>query len=230
MAVTTKLDGPRAKAASGGAAEYLVVLLHGLGADGNDLFGLTPILAQAFPNAAFVAPNAPEPCDMAPMGHQWFSLSDRDPDKILAGVRAAAPVLNAFLDEELQAHGLTDDKLVLLGFSQGTMMALHVALRRQDCCAAVVGYSGALIAPGYLEDELKSKPRVLLVHGEDDNVVPPQALGAAETALLGHGLTVYSQMIPGLAHGIDENGLRIGIGFLMETFGLAGSDGEAGGA
>ncbi|TQV83420.1 alpha/beta hydrolase [Denitrobaculum tricleocarpae] len=227
MAVANKLDGPRAAPASGGAAEYLVVMLHGLGADGNDLFGLAPILAQAFPSAAFVAPNAPEPCDMAPMGHQWFSLADRDPEKILSGVRAAAPILDDFLDEELKNHGLTDDKLVLLGFSQGTMMALHVATRRPNSCAAVIGYSGALIAPGYLDDELKSEPRVLLIHGEDDDVVPPQALGAAEKALMGHGLTVYSQMIPGLAHGIDENGLRMGIGFLMETFALAGDEGES---
>ncbi len=224
MAVANKLDGPRATPASGGAAEYLIVMLHGLGADGNDLFGLAPLLAQSFPTAAFVAPNAPDPCDMAPMGHQWFSLKDRDPDKILAGVRAAAPVLNGFLDAELEKHGLSDDKLVLLGFSQGTMMALHVAMRRPNACGAVVGYSGALIAPGLLDEELKSKPPVLLVHGDADDVVPPQALGAAETALMGHGLTVYSQMIPGLAHGIDENGLRMGIGFLMESLGVLVAD------
>ncbi len=227
MAVANKLDGPRATPASGGAAEYLIVMLHGLGADGNDLFGLAPMLTQAFPNVAVVAPNAPDPCDMAPMGHQWFSLKDRDPEKILAGVRDAAPVLNDFLDAELKSHGLTDDKLILLGFSQGTMMALHVATRRPNSCAAVIGYSGALIAPGYLDGELTSKPRVLLIHGEDDDVVPPQALAAAETALLSHDLTVYSQMIPGLGHGIDDNGLRMGIGFLMETFALAGSEGES---
>ncbi|WP_282607468.1 alpha/beta hydrolase [Pelagibius sp. Alg239-R121] len=219
MAVANKLDGPRATPASGNEAEHLIVMLHGLGADGNDLFGLTPLLAQTFPNAAFVAPNAPDPCDMAPMGHQWFSLKDRDPEVILAGVRAAAPVLDAFIDDELKAHGLADDKLVLLGFSQGTMMALHVALRRPNACAAVIGYSGALIAPGFLDDELKSRPPVLLVHGEDDDVVPPQALAAAETALLAQNVTVYSQMVPGLAHGIDENGLRMGIGFLMESLG-----------
>lgn len=227
MAVATQLDGPRAAPASGGAAEYLIVLLHGLGADGNDLFGLTPLLAQTFPTAAFVAPNAPEPCDMAPMGYQWFSLMDRDPDVILGGVRTAAPVLDAFLDQELERHGLSDDKLVLLGFSQGTMMALHVAYRRANACAAVVGYSGTLITPGYLDSELKSRPPALLIHGDADDVVPPQSLPAAVAALEKHNVTVYSQLIPGLGHGIDENGLRMGIGFLMETLGLAGSEDQA---
>jgi phospholipase/carboxylesterase len=219
MAVVNTLDGPRATPASGNAAEYLIILLHGLGADGNDLFGLTPLLAQNFPTAAFVAPNAPEPCDMAPMGHQWFSLQNRDPETILAGVRAAAPVLDAFIDSELERYGLPDDKLVLLGFSQGTMMALHVATRRAKACAGVIGYSGALIAPGYLDSELKSRPPMLLIHGADDEVVPPQALDAAVKALEKHDVTVYAEMVPGLAHGIDENGLRMGIGFLMETLG-----------
>lgn len=112
------LDGPRAAPASGQPARQLVVLLHGVGADGADLIGLTPLLAQALPDAAFVAPNAPEPCDMAPFGYQWFSLQDRQPAKILAGVQAAAPLLDAFLDAELETLGLTDDRMALLGFSQ----------------------------------------------------------------------------------------------------------------
>ena len=124
------LDGPRAGPAVEGAADSLVVLLHGLGADGNDLIGLAPELSRLLPGAAFVSPHAPFPCDMAPFGRQWFSLQDRAPQSLLAGARMAAPILDRFIDDELARHDLADDRLALVGFSQGTMMALYVALRR----------------------------------------------------------------------------------------------------
>jgi len=135
-----RLDGPRhgVKAGpgkDGRKARALVVFLHGLGADGNDLISLAPLLESVLPDTAFASPHAPFPCDMAPLGRQWFSLQDRDPDVLLAGVQAAAPLLNAFLDQELKAHGLSDERLALVGFSQGTMIALHVALRRPRPCA-----------------------------------------------------------------------------------------------
>lgn len=207
------LDGPR-HGASAGAARTLVVFLHGLGADGNDLISLAPLLGQALPEAAFVSPNAPFPCDMAPFGRQWFSLQNRDTATLLGGVRMTAPILNGFIDAELERHGLGDDRLVLVGFSQGTMMALFVSLRRAVPCAAVVGYSGALIGAETLAEEIVSRPPVLLVHGEADEVVPVQAHAAATAALEASQVPVERETRPGLGHGIDERGIALAQDFL----------------
>lgn len=202
-----ELDGPRHGPATG--ARALVVFLHGLGADGHDLIELAPILAPLLPDTAFVSPHAPYACDMAPMGRQWFSLQDRDPDVLRAGVAAAAPCLDAFLDAELARLGLADDRLALVGFSQGTMTALHTALRRPKPCAVVVGFSGALLKPEVLGEEIKSRPHVLLVHGDADDVVPFQALGQAIEALELNGVPVEAYRRPGLGHGIDQEGLQL---------------------
>ena len=223
MTAARDLDGPRfgpAQAADGRPRE-LVILLHGLGADGNDLISLAPLFAQALPEAAFVSPNAPFPCDMAPpgasMGRQWFSFHDRDPAAVLAGVRAAAAHLDAFIDAELERAGLPDARLVLLGFSQGTMMALHTAIRRARPCAAVIGYSGALVAAELLAEEVRSRPPMLLVHGDADEVVPFPSMAAAEQALRDAGFLVHGEARPGLGHGIDEAGLRLGATMLKQS-------------
>jgi phospholipase/carboxylesterase len=213
-----ELDGPRHGAAPG-ASQSLVVLLHGLGADGHDLISLAPLLGQRLPGAAFVSPHAPFPCDMAPFGRQWFSLQDRNPAALLGGVRLAAPVLDAFLDAELERHGLDDDRLALVGFSQGTMMALFVALRRARPCAGVVGYSGALIAGEVLPEEIASRPPVLLVHGDADDIVPVRALPAAVAVLQANSVPVESETRPGLGHGIDDRGLELGLEFLARHLG-----------
>jgi phospholipase/carboxylesterase len=214
------LSGPIHKPAAGGKPRQLVILLHGLGADGNDLIGLAPVLAQVLPDAEFVSPNAPFPCDMAPYGYQWFSLQDRSPDTILAGVRAAAPVLDAFIDEALAARGLAEKDLALIGFSQGTMMSLYVGLRRARTVAGIVGFSGALVGAELLAAEIRAKPRVLLVHGDADTMVPFQALGLAERSLAAAGVPVETLVCPGLGHGIDEAGLKAAARFLKEV--LAG--------
>jgi phospholipase/carboxylesterase len=213
-----ELDGPRHGAAPG-SARSLVVFLHGLGADGDDLISLAPLLGQRLTHAAFVSPHAPFPCDMAPFGRQWFSLQELDPAAILGGVRLAAPVLDAFLDAELERHGLGDDRLALVGFSQGTMMALFVTLRRTKPCAAVVGYSGALIGAEALPEEIASRPPVLLVHGEADEIVPVAALPAAVAALRASSVPVESETRRGLGHGIDERGLALGAAFLARHLG-----------
>lgn len=211
------LDGPSQPPASGGPAKQLVVLCHGIGADGNDLIGLAPYWAPLLPDAAFISPNAPFPCDMAPFGRQWYSLQDRSPAMIEAGSRAAAPILDAFLDTQLAAHGLDDSSLALVGFSQGTMMSLFVGLRRKAACAGILGYSGRLVAPESLAAEMTAAPPVCLIHGEADAVVPFESLALARHALDGAGVPVETHARPGLGHSIDDWGLRAGGEFLART-------------
>ena len=211
------LSGPSRPPASGRKPSRLVILLHGLGADGNDLIGLAPYWARLLPTAEFLSPNAPFPCDMAPYGYQWFSSQDRSPAAVLAGVRAAAPFLEAFIDNALAERGLEDRDLALVGFSQGTMMSLFVGLRRAEPAAGIVGFSGRLLAPELLASELRSRPRTLLVHGTEDPLVPYGSLAAAETALKAAGVPVETLTCPGIGHSIDENGLRRGGSFLRDV-------------
>ncbi|MDO8605565.1 MAG: dienelactone hydrolase family protein [Phaeospirillum sp.] len=214
------LTGPSVEPASGGPAAQLVVLLHGVGVDGSDLIELAPFLATVLPDAAFVAPDAPQAFDLAPFGRQWFSLQDRTPEVIAAGVRETAPILDAFLDEQLALWGVSDSDMALVGFSQGTMMALHVALRRAKSPAAVVGFSGALVDVASLAAEITAKPRVLLIHGEADEIVNPASLPTAERALASVGVPVLTELRPGLGHGIDGVGAQLALKFLGQTFGL----------
>ena len=201
------LSGPVVEPAGGRSADALVVFLHGVGADGQDLIGLAPMLRGHLPGAAFLSPDAPEPCDMAPMGRQWFSLQDRRPAALLAGVQRAAPDFSAFVEAELARRGLGADRCVLVGFSQGTMTALHVAPRHAPAFAAVAGFSGALIGEELLAAETVARPPILLVHGSADEVVPAQALPAARDALAGAGFSVQWEIRPGLGHGIDPHGI-----------------------
>ena len=212
-----RLSGPSRRPAAGGKPLQLVILLHGLGADGNDLIGLAPYWARLLPTAEFLSPNAPFPCDMAPYGYQWFSSQDRSPEAVLGGVRAAAPILDAFIDEALAQRGLTDSDLALVGFSQGTMMSLFVGLRRPWPVAGILGFSGRLLAPELLGSELRSRPPVLLVHGTEDPLVPYSSLAAAETALETAGVPVETVTCPGIGHSIDEEGLRRGGLFLKDV-------------
>ncbi len=217
MTKRTPLSGPRHSPAGGGPARQLVVLLHGLGADGNDLIGLAPHWAARLPDAAFVAPNAPEPCDMAPAGFQWFSLRTLSPPEVDAGVARAAPLLDAFIDEELASLGLSEDRLALVGFSQGTMMALHVALRRARPCAGIVGFSGRLANAAKLEAEVRAKPPILLVHGGVDDLIPITSMFEAVSGLGAAGLNVEWHVSEGVGHGIAEDGLRLAGDFLARV-------------
>ena len=211
------LSGPSRPPAAGGTPNRLVILVHGLGADGNDLIGLAPYWAPLLPTAEFLSPNAPFPCDMAPYGYQWFSVQDRNPAAVLTGVQAAAPFLQAFIDDALAERGLDDADLALVGFSQGTMMSLFVGLRRAKRVAGIVGFSGRLLAPELLADELRSRPRTLLVHGTDDPLVPYESLAAAEASLEKAGVRVETLTCDGIGHSIDENGLRRGGSFLKDV-------------
>lgn len=214
-----QLSGPTVAPASGGPAREIVLFLHGLGADGNDLIGLAPYFAQHLPDTAFAAPNAPFPCDMAPYGYQWFSLQDRTPARMLAGIQASAPLLDAYIDDLLAAHSLTADRLAIVGFSQGTMMALHVAPRRAAPVAGVVGFSGALLAGDRLAAEIRSRVPVLLIHGDADPVVPFEAMKVAVSGLAAAGIKVRSEVRRGLGHSIDEAGIRLATAFLREVAG-----------
>ena len=216
------LDGPRLAPRSG-RARQLVVFLHGYGADGNDLIEIGRAWQGLLPDSAFVAPHAPHPCAQAPMGREWFPLTMRDPNERWTGVNAAAPVLNAFIDAELKRRGLTDSALALVGFSQGTMMSLHVGLRRAAAPAAIVGYSGMLVVPEDIDPdtfagEIRSRPPVLLVHGDQDQLIPVQALMHAAQGLAALEIPVEWHISPGVGHGIDQEGLRQGGEFLVRRF------------
>jgi phospholipase/carboxylesterase len=213
-----QLSGPSLSPRSGGKPKQLVVFLHGYGSNGDDLIGLAPYFQSALPDAAFLSPNAPFQCELSPMGYQWFGFEDRDPAMMLGGVRLAGQIIDAFLDAELSARGLTGSCLVLIGFSQGTMMSLHVAPRRERPIAGVLGYSGSLIAPEALAQERRSKPPVLLVHGTHDPVVPFQAMEQAAGALRAAGLDVDAKARPGLPHSIDQGGIEAGLDFVRRIF------------
>ena len=212
------LDGPRLAPLSGEAPRKLVVLLHGIGADGNDLIEIGRVFQPVFPDAAFVAPNAPDPCDWDPARYQWFRLTVRDPHEYRQGVAAAAPLLDAFLDEELARYGLADADLALVGFSQGTMMALQVGPRRKKPMAAILGYSGRIAGPERIAAETVSRPPVMLVHGTLDDVIPIAAMHETAAALRGAGFSVETVERPGLSHGIDPTGLTLGARFLQRAF------------
>lgn len=215
------LSGPEFPPAGRGRARRLVLLLHGYGADGRDLLGLAPHWAHRLPDAAFVAPNAPFPCEMG-FGYQWFGFQERTPEEIAASALAAAAILDAYIDSELERRGLDESALALVGFSQGTMMALHVAPRRARSVAGVLGFSGMLVAPERLAAEIRSRPPVLLVHGDADPVVPYAELSRAAQALEQAGVPVRTETRPGLPHAIDEVGLLRGGAFLAEAFAAAG--------
>ncbi|HEY6982770.1 alpha/beta hydrolase [Reyranella sp.] len=215
-----KLDGPSQGPQAGGKPGHLVVLLHGYGADGNDLIGLAPVLAPLMPDTVFHAPNAPYPCEGNPMGYQWFGISRLDPQVAAAGVRAAAPFVDAFLDEKLAQYGLDEARTVLMGFSQGTMMALHVGLRRTRQLAGIVGFSGMLAAPEALGPEIRSRPPVLLLHGDSDEMLPHILTQRAAEVLRQHGVQVRMHIAQGVGHGIDQTGLSHAARFLLDAFKL----------
>src|SRR5262245_8024761 len=217
-----ELDGPRLEPRRG-AARQLVVFLHGYGADGNDLIEIGRAWQQLLPDAAFVSPHAPERCAQAPVGRQWFGLTFRDPDERWVGVNKAGPTLERFLETELKRRNLPPRALALVGFSQGTMMALHVGLRRAVAPAAIVGYSGMLVLPKdgppeTVATEIKSWPPVLLLNGDRDELIPAQALFHAANRLAKLDIPVEWHLSSGIGHGIDPEGLRHGGEFLARRF------------
>lgn len=206
-----------------GQAVGLVVFLHGYGADGKDLLGLADPMAPHLPGLAFVAPDAPDQCRGGSFGFQWFPIPwlDGSPQaEAEAGLVASAEDLNAFLDRVLEEEGLTPDRLVLVGFSQGAMMSMHIAPRRHKEVAGIVAISGRLLRPEVLAEEAKVKPPVLLIHGDQDPVVPFSDMGKAGDALTAAGFPTYGHIMKGTGHGISPDGLGVALQFIRERLGI----------
>ena len=211
------LAGPSRTPLAGGAPNALVLLLHGIGANGDDLIGVADALAPRFPQVAFHAPNAPQPYAEAGFGYQWFP---REPDEARReGVREAERVVEAYAAELLDAYELEARRCVLIGFSQGCMTALHAAPRMERPLAGVVGFSGALLYPETLASETRSRPPFLLAHGDADPVVPPSATAEAAQTLADLGFEVEAHIFPGLAHGVDQRGLEAAARFMERVLG-----------
>jgi phospholipase/carboxylesterase len=234
MTVIDALNGPSQAPANGKPATAAVILLHGYGSDGNDLIGLAPYFANVVPHAVFYSPHAHMPLENGPFGgYQWFSLRNYNPELLrrdpelrakfmesaAEDINRGAEKLNRYIDQVLAHHDLKPDRLVLLGFSQGCMMSLYVGLRRAAQIAGIIGYSGELLRPQTLATEMKSKPPVALIHGTDDPMVPVHRTVDAEKALIAAGVPCRSLIIPGLQHGIDNEGAQFGAAFMRSVIG-----------
>lgn len=207
------LDGPRLAPLTGSKPDALVVLVHGYGSNGDDLISLAREIQPALPTAAFVAPNAPSQLPQMAAAYQWWPIETFSMAERAQGAAAAAPGLDAFLTLELEKAELTSDRLLLVGFSQGTMMALHVGLRRAQPVAGVVGISGMLVAPELLEEEMRTRPPVLLIHGTEDDVVPFRSMDLAERTLSAAGVEVATHVSEGVGHGVAHDGLVATVNF-----------------
>lgn len=200
-----------------GQPKQLIILLHGVGSNGRDLFSLAPMWAEHLPDAVFISPDAPFPCDMVPRGYpdsyQWFSLQNRDPDIMLKGVQRVFPILEAFIDEQAERFMLQYDKIALVGFSQGTMTSLYVAPRLKQKIAGVLGYSGALL----WDENILQKPPIHLIHGESDDVVSVEAWHAAREVLMKNDFPFNGHTTRGLIHSIDMDGITSGAAFLKQA-------------
>lgn len=212
------------KGAARGEARRLVIFLHGYGADGADLLGIADVLAPHLPGTAFIAPDAPERSAMNPMGYQWFPIPWIDgssQEQAEAGMARAAEDLDALISQVIEEEGVSARDTALFGFSQGTMMSLHVGPRRDEELAGIVGFSGRLMQPEALAEDVKCRPPVLLVHGDQDEVVPPQSLPEAAEGLQKAGWSeIYAHVMKGTGHGIAPDGLQVALAFLRARFGL----------
>jgi len=213
------ISGPEIKSKTQ-TLSSIVLLLHGYGADGENLISLAAELSKAFPDTHFFSPNGILPFENAPFGYQWFGLNDRSEQSMLKGLNNAAPYINQFIDYQLQKFNLSDENLALIGFSQGAMLALHTALRRTKKIGAVISFAGMLVAPQLLQTELKSKPPVSLIHGALDDVIPLPAMQMALAALEYAHIPVETIIEPMLGHSIGTVGLEFARKALKRNLGL----------
>lgn len=215
MTFTKPLSGPEDIPAK---VKNIVIFLHGLGSNGDDLMGLAPYFKEALPETAFLSPNAPYQVPMAYNGYQWFDLWDRSPMQVEAGVRETAPMIVDFIESAAARFKVPLSRIFLVGFSQGTMMSLHAGLRLIEGLGGIVGYSGAMISPETLQDEkLKKLPPVLLVHGLSDPIVPAMASQYASSTIENAGGDVRYIQRPFLVHSIDDAGIKEAISFIKSN-------------
>ena len=217
MSDNIKLNGPEAEPASGGQAKQLIVFVHGYGADGNDLISLSSQFSQVAPEAAFFSPNAPFSCEGSPFGYQWYDVWMQDGEKRLSAIRSTAAIFDDFISEQLKRRNLEAKDLLLIGFSQGTMISLHAAPRRLQPIAGIIGYSGRMEAPELLKDEICSKPPVILIHGDSDELLAVSEMETAAEALRENGVVTEAHIRPNLGHGIDEEGIKLGLDFVKRV-------------
>ena len=219
MDYISKLNGPVVSPENGAEIESIVILCHGYGSNGEDLISLAPHWQALLPNTLFVSPNAPDSCPGAPLGYQWFPLSTLSKEERREGSYKAAPILDKYIDDLLEQYHLEPSKLALVGFSQGTMMSLHVGLRREEKIAGILGYSGALSAPENLASEVKEKPPVFLIHGDRDNVIPVANMFESLGALAVVGIDAEKHVSQQTAHSIAPDGLQKGGVYLAKILG-----------
>lgn len=212
------VNGASLQPLSGTAPKQIVLLLHGFGSSGSDMIALAPAWRQSLPEALFLAPHAPQRSGFGG-GYQWWGLSNLTSQALAAGAAQAAPAIDAFIDRKLMQYGLSEAKLAIVGFSQGTMVALHVGLRRPQQLAAIVGYSGMFTGAAELRHEQITRPPVLLIHGSHDPVVPVAALHSAENDLKRLGVEVSTHISSGVGHSVDPVGLRLGHDFVCRALG-----------
>lgn len=221
--MTRALQAGRREPVSG-EIRSAVIFLHGYGANGADLLGLADPLAEHLPDTLFLSPDAPEDCAGSPMGFQWFPIPWIDgssEEESKSGLERASADLNAFLDGVMVDEDLLPEQVMVLGFSQGAMMALHVLPRREDAIAGITAISGRLLEPELLADEVQCKPPILLIHGDQDDVVPPQSMPLAAEALQEAGWKeVFAHVMQGTGHGIAPDGLQVALAFMQERLGL----------
>jgi len=216
MSQITTLLSVESQPKSGKKAKSLVILLHGLGADADDLYGIIPEFDKHLPDTHFISVNAPYPCDMMPFGRQWFSMTTWTESAILEGLKTVEPILNNYIEEQKSRFSIEDKDIALLGFSQGSILSIHTALRRKTTLAGVLAYSGMIIAPQTLKTELQSKTPICMVHGTFDFVVPFAQFNSSVEALETYHIPHEAHPINGLAHGIDPQGINIGVNFLKK--------------
>ena len=215
--MTVILDSNRVNSRSG-VDSSLVIFLHGYGANGNDLLGLADQLSEHLPDTVFLAPDAPETCSVNPGGFQWFPIPWIDgstEEESERGLLRATDDLRMFIKQSMEEEGLSEAETILIGFSQGTMMALHVGPRMADSILGIIGFSGRILNPESLIEDCKSKPPTLLIHGDQDDVVPFSSLSAAESTLQECGFEVETHVMEGSGHGISPDGLLACLNFIL---------------
>ena len=192
-------------------------MCHGYGGDGRDISFLAINWQRFLPDVTFLCPNAPEICKVNPQGYQWFDLSSDQEEVILEKSLAAEEKLNTFLDQVLDNFQLEPNNLALVGFSQGCMMSIQIALKKKEQINCLVGYSGKVINQKHLSDNINSKPKIFLMHGANDTLVSPTHLLEAKEYLVKHGLKIKTKMFKDCEHSISVKGTSLGLEFLRKN-------------